>query len=428
MGFRGANRGQSMVIGALLIFGIIIALIGILQVTLVPQTVSDVEQNHAEVIDQEFTEIHSAITDAAGSNSQQSASITLGTTYQPIPPLVLPPDPTGTLQITDAPSDGTSGEIVGTPGSEFQDDDLDRGLMGEICGMDEVNTKRIQYRAHYNEFSNAGEPTYETGITYKSHGSAAVASEQNLVIPGDTVTTLNIVPITHGSVRTSGSTAQSLTFVPGMTGRTETFEGDSSNPVEITIPISHPDGWEKTLDGVDTIEYNIDETQNEVTLRLVNGSHNYRIRCTPVGIDTNPENAPGFQFRDQGDAGGSGAFNSIDDGELILETFDSSSLTFWNSAEIPRTVEEVRVPWAAGTGASGGGVSDLTLEYNGSDITPPTGQAAWTEPDTEWTWEGDTTDTMSISYSGKNNAYAVVFRFEDGTTSTYLISDSGGGS
>lgn len=416
-------RGQSEVIGAILIFGILILFLGLLQMYLVPQIVADTEQNHVEQIENDFTGISTAISDAAGSNSDRSAALTLGTRNGVFATLLLPPPASGSLHTEDV------GNLSGDGGVEFDNENL----MSDLCGLNSVESKSLHYEGNYNEYRDAGEYTYETGLNYKRINGRTLQQNQRLLIQNEagTITTINLVPITHGSIHESGTTTRSLSFEPGITGQTHLFSGNENNPVNITIDAYESDAWNDIVGNSEIVN----PSSDSVTLTLDNESHQYRIRCTPIGINTSPENEPANEFQDDDDEQeeeDSGAVNPIGEGQLILESSDPEELVFNNTAPTEKTVTDVRIPWAFSVGSGG---DDYTLTFDeGPEVIATVPGTEW-ESTGGWTWPAlnsaneDHIKNITVSGTGKNNdGYAVVFKFDDGTTNTYLVSGGPGNS
>jgi len=429
MGIITGDRGQSEVVGAILLFGIFILALGLLQTYFVPQEIAATEQNHVEEVSDDFTEMYASIGDAAGSNRERSASLSLGTRYGVSTVFLTPPPARGSI----------TSESVGsiTSPSEGPFTDLDNGLVEDVCGLSDVESRAITYEPRYNEYKNAASHTYEAGVHYRMVDSAGLKNSQRLVDDESGVTTIHLTPITHGSIRESGTSREPITFKPGVTGETGTFAVDSSDQVTIEIPVQNSDGWNATFDG-DLVS----TSSTEATLTLDEEERDYRIKCTPIGINTAPENEPAEEFT--GDDGGededSGAINPIGDGELILNsTSTPTNLVLDNKAESEKTITQVRIPWAI---SPGGADAKFEVTFDSDTETVAVGGNSW-ENTGGWTWSAkdaeDGKDVQSISVSSKgkdkgkdkddegndkgnpNDGYAIVVKFDDDTTSTYFV-------
>jgi hypothetical protein len=419
MGIITGDRGQSEVVGAILLFGIFILALGLLQTYFVPQEIAATEQNHVQEVSNDFTEMYASIGDAAGSNRERSASLSLGTRYGVSTVFLTPPPARGTLESESV------GSLDSENGNQFSG--LGDPLVEELCGLDDVETKAITYEARYNEYRNAGTHTYETGVHYRMVDSAGLQNSQRLVDQGEDVTTIHLVPITHGSIRESGVSREEITFIPGGTAETEPFAGDASDPVTIRIPIQNEAGWDATFDGG-----LVSTPGSAAFLELDDPSETYQIRCTPIGINTAPDNSPSSEFRGDStdDDEDTGAINPIGEGALVLkEGSTAGKLDFENNAITKKTVTQVRIPWILNPGNN---ADKFTLEFdkNGSPIPVETGSTTWANTG-GWEWEDENDPSgseKSIEVDNKkgknpNTGYAIVFKFADGTTETYLVSE-----
>jgi hypothetical protein len=435
MGIITGDRGQSEVVGAILLFGIFILAIGLLQTYFVPQEIAATEQNHVEEVSDDFTELYTAIGDAAGSNKERSASISLGTRYGVSTVFLTPPPARGTIESEHV------GNLSSDNGDEFAG--LGDELVNEVCGLSTVKTNAITYEARYNEYQNAGAHTYEAGVHYRITDGAGLKNSQRLVDGKSDVTTIHLTPITNGSIRESGTSREPITFKPGVTGDTGTFAGNSSDPVSIEIPVRNSDGWNASFD--DSVLVNT--SSSHANLTFDNSSQDYRIRCTPIGINTNLGNEPADEFTGEADneEEDSGGINPIGEGALVLQGGSTvTNLTFQNNADSIKNVTAVRIPWVQNPGQVADTIK-LDFEKNGSTIPVATGSTSWNETG-GWEWEeegrsedvkqigvdlGSSSESSSESSSDNgggngggnpNRGYAIVFQFEDGTTATYLVS------
>ncbi|MCY4731133.1 hypothetical protein KY092_11265 [Natronomonas gomsonensis] len=426
MGIITGDRGQSEVVGAILLFGIFILALGLLQTYFVPQEIAATEQNHVEEVSDDFTEMYASIGDAAGSNRERSASLSLGTRYGVSTVFLTPPPARGTVESESV------GSLSSENGDAFSDLD-DRELVNEVCGLSGVETKALTYEPRYNEYQNAASHTYEAGVHYRIVDGAGLKNSQRLVDDESGVTTIHLTPITHGSIRESGTSREPITFKPGVTGDTGTFSvGEDDTPATIEIPIQNQDGWKASFDG-DFVMPSEDEAV--LSLDSESGSEQYRIRCTPIGINTDPENEPAAVFTgdDSGEDEDTGGINPIGADALVLKGPSSSAdkLVLKNKADTAKVVTGVRVPWASNPG-NGNGISSVDLTFAKTSETASSVNVGGTKfrEVNEWTWSGEETHNINIKgISGKPNAaIAVVLEFEDGTTSTYFSSGKGNNS
>ena len=162
MTFAGDERGQPVVIGALLIFTILILAFAGYQAFAVPQQNAEVEFNHFQDVQSDFAELESNLINAVESGDTRSASIDLGPQYPSRMIALNPPPAAGTLRTTEA----GSVDIGGTSES--------------VCG-DDPRTRSLVYQPSYAEFDNAESIVYENRVTGRQFREGNVFGDQRLV-------------------------------------------------------------------------------------------------------------------------------------------------------------------------------------------------------------------------------------------------------
>jgi hypothetical protein len=410
-------------------FAIFIALLGIFQSFVIPDEIAKEEQDHASQLDSEFSEIYGAAISAGGEEtSRQASTVTLGTTYQARLFLLTPPPATGKLETQN------QGEIdvrVNDDPEDIPDDDFDEEFLEDTCGLNSVSTRSLSYTVQYNEYRDTSTRTFETGVEYKVQPNGAVTkSNQALVRENNGIHTINFNPVTTGSVNAQGYDAETVAFESGLTGRLELVEFNSSNAVEIDIPVQNPDAW-ANIYSEDVGNVSVEKkNDDEVTMTLNEGK--YRISCTPLGINDRPGNNPNPP-QSEGEEGDTGAVNPIGDDSLVyLGTNDDGDWLFQKKGSGTATVDAVRVPWSSDPGNDG---ENITLSFKTSDdVDVEIGDDEWEDleedHDGPWVWNSGEAEPIVVDYSGltPNTEFSFVVRFEDGSTSTYFVNgESGGG-
>ena len=398
------DRGVSEVLGAILLFGIIVLAIGGYQAFIVPQQNADIEQSHDSQLKDEFIEIQESISNAAASERSRTTSLTLGTEY-PVRALSLNPSP-----VSGSLSSGVSGEIH----SDVAD-------IEHICGL-EPQTRSIQYEANYNEFRGNGKFVYENGVTYRMHDNGAVLTDTDQeLFDGNTV---RLFPIVSGDLSKTGTSSEQLRFVPGETG-VQSVTVPAGETLNLTVPTQlGADDWDSIIDD----QHDVSVSDGEATFTL-EGENTFRFECTPVGIGSEPEqdDVPrDDEPEENGEEGG--PFNPIGPNQLVLDRTESSTgpdasdvrAFFINTGEADKTVTEIRIPFTLQMGTDPDNV-DVEFQDDSEPISVKPGSSEWESVD-DWTW-GSAEKYVDIDeLPSQNDALAIVFRFDDGTTSTYLIS------
>jgi hypothetical protein len=428
-----ADRGQSQVIGAILIFGFVIAGLGLYQVTVVPQQTSEVELQHSSTVKDDFADVHGSIVEAGSANDVRTASVKLGTRYPPRA-LTLNPAPVQGRLATESlgGSLGLSGTGVPTA--------------SEVCDSP-APPKTLTYEANYNRFNDAGHHGYETSVTYHAVNGNIVDSSQALVQG----TTIRLLPLTDGSVSTTSIESQTLEFEGGTTGGGETPSG---TPLTLTLPTNlSPGQWKTILSDADKVKTgSITKTGDIVTIPLEPGE--YTIRCTPIGEGETPNNSPdekpgsGSSGTSPSPGSGGVGINPNGEGEVVLTSASSvggggsnpvsvdleykpDSSTGSGTAELVGA--RANYLYVGGTGYSASGSETVTITDNSATLDFGGEYVDFTKSTTSGTVSIDSSSnggtTLEFSFDDDINAqhyYVVTFtyKYPNGGTesSSYFIS------
>jgi len=318
MGQKGGSRGQSQVIGAVLIFGFIIAALGSAQVVLVPQANEEVEFNHNDRAQQDMQEVRSAIQRSAAVGSSQSESVDLTPGYPTRFLLLNPGEGAGTIRT----EGGTGGSSLVVEDARATDDEVNDFWDGS--GISATNRQLI-YSPSYNYYTSAPGTVYENTVLYNTFSDGANVSQSDQDIIDDR--RINLVAL-DGDKSTSqpGAAAVDVKPVSPATEKITVERNGAGNPVKITIPTQlSEEVWIQDLlaeeiddsgdgqagpedgdrcDGPNAISgtdqndrfivacnYDDTTTPNELTLTLQEENQNndpvtYKLRMAKVGVGT----------------------------------------------------------------------------------------------------------------------------------------------
>lgn len=425
------TRGVSEVLGAILVFALVLAVLVLMQVAAVPAANQQVEFEHDQATQEDLQDVRTAIVEASASGEPRAASVRLGVRYPPRLFLLNPGPVAGTLRTT------TGGAYAETG------DNLD---LEQICGTENLGTKHLLYTIDYNEYRGQSLSTVENTVVvqkYENSESPLVKNGQ-ILVKGNTITLF----IIKGNASHSGIQKESINFISGGTG---TFEGEIDSDWSLTVPSTlDAEEWktnsnllESELDEpsapdspgryVTSINDGVDDT---VDIHFEGGKE-YTVRCTVVGINEDPGTNP----TDDIPPAESEEINPVGPNDLMLESvtrlpgqqsgFDAN---FHNNADNLTAVTAVRVAFVSRPGHCGSSPCEVTLDAEpfGSGVTVGVGQdfTAVNNP-ADWTWEADGTvgDEKIVRMTGQvlntpDSELAVVFKFSDGSTSTYFIGEA----
>lgn len=293
MDFRGDERGQPVVVGALLVFAILVLAFAGYQAVVVPNQNADVEFSHSQQVQDDMVDLRVGIVRAAIGGSDTSTSVRLGTQYPSRLIALNPPPPAGTLRTTEA-------EDIVVLNNQGENVDL--------CA-DPGTTRSFVYRPNYNELREGPVVVYENTFAYSRFRNGdtveLVRTNQRLVDRDDRV--IELIAL-EGEYSESGPHRVGVDFIRGET------TSEVVNQPEITLPtqVVNEGTWEEDILGG---EANIEEFQpgESVTFSL---NERYEVRCTPVGINRAPESGSSDIARPTSDGGDETTSTSITAGNI----------------------------------------------------------------------------------------------------------------
>lgn len=330
------ERGVSIVLGAVLIFAILLLLLGILQANAVPQLNEEIEFDHNEEVTQDMIGVRDAYVTAAREGSVSSASVKLGTTYPTRFVLLNPPPASGTIRT-----------------SEPQQVHIDGANLTDICGRTPTD-RSLVYQPNYNEYESAPTVRQERAVTYRAfpNGEVRIDASQVLV-RGNTVT---VMPLASNYSR-SGSGTASVTFSGTTAGKREV-----TGSLNVTFPTElSASEWENNdqLFGDTAAVTNVVDNGTG-TVTAVLQSDTYQVQCLSVGIDEPPSGSPATPTPTNTTPAGA-SINPAGGDNVILTNVSKSGkdtviMTLRNNGTDGVQMTRARIPfYDVGTNTGGGG-------------------------------------------------------------------------
>ncbi len=270
MGFRDDERGQPVLVGALLLFAILVVAFAGYQAFVVPSQNAEVEFDHAATVQTQFSELQSNVVNAVESGDERSTSVTLGTGY-PARLLALNPSP-------------ASGSLETSPRGEVAIDAGGEDIAADVCGeaADGTFSRSLVYSPGYNEYRNAGPTTYEhTFVSREFRDGGGVYGDQRFV----GTDRIDLLLVT-GSVSENGRTGISVDVDATHRHR----YGEVEDPT-VTIPSQFDAAvWDdEILDGVDGVENVADAGDGRVEIEL---EGEFQLSCAVAGLNGDPAFEP----------------------------------------------------------------------------------------------------------------------------------------
>jgi hypothetical protein len=299
MAFRDDERAQSVVIGSLLIFAILIISFSSYQAVVVPQENRGVEIDHSEVVRQSMQDVRSAVIRASG-GVEQSVSVPIGTRYPNRALFINPAPPSGTLE-TEAPNTITVRNAAAT------------GETGDYWnGSDRTYESRpLHYRPSYNEYRDPPVSEIEYTVLTNDYDEAVVPASGQDLVDGRRIGVVMVA----GDYQRSGSGTASVDLKPASPSTKSVPIDDDGGPIEVAIRTRIPesvwvdlltdeidgaDGSETTCAAVGTPrddhperfidDCQYDDTADPAALALtLESGETYRLRAAKVGVGSGVE-------------------------------------------------------------------------------------------------------------------------------------------
>ena len=429
MRFQRDDRGVSELLGAILVFGLVVAVLAVFQVNAIPADNAAVEFTHDQAVQSDFQLVRTAVVEAAGSNEPRAAAVDLGVTYPNRLLFVNPGPVAGTLRTVDA----GAYEALGADGVNLYQ------LCGFGTGDSRVGTKSLDYSADYNVY--AGDPVlrYENTVVHQRYANsdADLVRNDQALVSGDTISLFPLV----GDVSYSGTNSQSVDFVSaGTSVATRTVD----DPWTLVVPSAlSADTW-ATDDRLLKNEANVlgvaDGADGHVEVTMAAGTYDFR--CTVVGVNEAPTGVTPIDETDGSEDDTGSEINPNDpDGSLVLSNVEREKnsptyeLTFTNTGSEDLSITDARLNfyYTARPSINTDAPLSVRFDVDGSnelllvrgqyvDVTDFTVGAGDSEP-LKVTFYTDGAGTVGNEYSPPNSDnFFVLSTFVGGESALYFVS------
>lgn len=288
MQFRDDDRAQSIQVGAILLFGILIITLATFQATVVPDQNAGIEFDHSQTAQSDMQDLRNGILRAADGDTSPKR-VSLGTTYPNRLLFINPPPPTGDLRTVGADDPAVNVTIGNASGSVAVDSEYENAAAYWATAPDAgvYNTSEVVYTPDYAEYDGAPTTVYENSVLYNrfDNGANRTLSGQR-VVQGNTVNLLAL----RGNLEATGASSHTadVTTVSEQ-ARTVTVRSESDDPlfVNVTSRLS-ADVWNDDLLGSNAEATTVgtrtagDVTYHRLAIELDPGT--YKLRGAAVGV------------------------------------------------------------------------------------------------------------------------------------------------
>jgi FlaG/FlaF family flagellin (archaellin) len=234
--FTADERGVSEVVGAILVFALLVALLGIIQSQAVPSQNKEIEFQHNIEVQGDFVQFHQTASSVAAEGSERSVAFQTGTGYPSRLLFFNPPRVRGSVETTQS-EDIIIDQVQSTDGevNEYISQGSSRATQTNRLRL---TTRRLVYQANYNEIQNNPTTRYEYGILYDDfENGGQIVENRGTVIDG---TSINLL-ILEGDSAVTSTTETSLPVQPVSAPArsvtvTGTVDGGTRQPIVLHIP------------------------------------------------------------------------------------------------------------------------------------------------------------------------------------------------
>lgn len=219
------ERGVSEVIGAILVFGVLVMALTLVQTQLIPQANKEVEFQHNQNVQQDFSKLQSTMSRTSATGIDESVTMELGMTYPARMLFLNPPPVTGTLRTSSTqPVSVSNAKALNTETNDY------------VSGGISVDTRHLDYDPAYTRMDNAGTITWTHGAVVRSFDQGdPVVDNTGSLVDGTTISLTTI-----GNSYTESSVGASSVQITPTSAPKETvgIQAPSTNPNdEITVTL-----------------------------------------------------------------------------------------------------------------------------------------------------------------------------------------------
>lgn len=288
MQFRGDDRAQSVQVGAILLFGILIITLATFQATVVPDQNAGIEFDHSQTVQSDMQDLRNGILRAADGDASPTR-VSLGTTYPNRLLFINPPPPSGELRTVGADDPTVNVTIGNESGSVTVDSEYENAEVYWATAPDAgvYSTSELVYTPDYAEYDGAPTTVYENSVLYNrfDNGANRTLSGQR-VVQGNTVNLLAL----RGDLDATGAGSHTadVTTVSEQ-ARTVTVESEPDDPlfVNVTSRLS-ASTWNELLLGSNAVARDagtwIDDGVTYYRIQIELDPGTYKLRGAAVGV------------------------------------------------------------------------------------------------------------------------------------------------
>lgn len=232
-GLSGADRAVSPVVGAVLMFALLVLLLSVLQATAVPALNEQAEFRHSERVQSDVVDLAAAVDRTAATGVEQTVRIEAGLRY-PVRPLFVNPGPaTGTVRTTERRSVVVDNAVASGETRDFWNG-TERYLP----------TTTVVYAPNYNEYDGAPVTRLEPWALVNRFDERTLAVSRDTFVDGRRVSLVAF----DGNRSTGRVGALPVTVEPTSAPTRTVSVTAGDDPITVSVPTAIPeDTWTELL-------------------------------------------------------------------------------------------------------------------------------------------------------------------------------------
>ncbi|QWC18732.1 hypothetical protein [Halorubrum sp. 2020YC2] len=282
MRFSRDRRGQSVVVGTVILFGFLILALASYQAFAVPAQNSEAEFDHNQDLQSDMQELRASLLDVGDAEDdpyQRPVSVDIGFRYEPRLFAVSPPPPTGNLRTEDrGPIDLTNARVSPDDASRFENTSL---------LFDPHETRLLTFVSGYNEYRSSPRTTFEHTLLYNRFERANQTVTGQRTVDG-AERRLSLTTFSGDVDRRGFTTTLDPTSLDGPTPTVPIEPESDVESFQLRIPTHSPAVWTEiigTETGVGEPNAAVNESLSSDRAVVVDLEGEWRLQMSRVGYD-----------------------------------------------------------------------------------------------------------------------------------------------
>lgn len=283
----GDERGLSEVLGAIMLFGLLMAVLALIQLTAVPGWNQAIEFDHNKRVQEDLRDFDATVSRVSSTDIDVTTTVELGTRYPSRPFLFNPPPANGRLTTTDGGNFAIENVDIAGVDTYWNATDPDPNVI-------EGATRGLVYEPQYRQYRRAPRTIYEHGTLANRFQEKTVLLSETHLVEDNRITLTTI----RGNLSTTQVRAYSLDVSPLSAPRQPvSVTNATTDPIQIRVPTQFSEArWEEIL----TSEYvtngghvlgdadGVTVTDGVLTVTLEPGV-SYDLRLASVAVSAGPD-------------------------------------------------------------------------------------------------------------------------------------------